>query len=135
VLDSIDRTTPGGPGPVHIHRAVNGAEIPAPEHDTERFFRPDCALAPFNGVGPCPYYELGNFATGSASVHGRYLFAASAENYANMTVGDTVNNGDRPTGGTAYLTAGDFVSVRHLTSGPISYTGIVDADSDGARAR
>ena len=44
--------------------------------------------------------------------------------------GRPIDNGDRPTGGTAYLAAGNDISVRHLTSGPISYTGIVNADSD-----
>ncbi|HEX6131969.1 MAG TPA: hypothetical protein VF044_09565, partial [Actinomycetota bacterium] len=128
VGDSIDRTTPGGPGTVHIHRAANGGDLSP--HDVHRFWRPDCAL-PTHGPSPCAYYELGNFATGNASVLGNYLFAPSAEGYAAMTVGGTIANGDRPTGNTAYLTAGDFISVRHLTSGPISYTAIVNADSNG----
>ncbi|HEX6131915.1 MAG TPA: hypothetical protein VF044_09290, partial [Actinomycetota bacterium] len=107
VLDSIDRTTPGGPGTVHIHRAANGGDLSP--HDVNRFWRPDCAL-PTHGPSPCAYYELGNFATGNASVLGNYLFAPSAEDYAAMTVGGSIANGDRPTGNTAYLTAGDFIS-------------------------
>ncbi|MGH3371602.1 MAG: hypothetical protein ACRDPR_16545, partial [Nocardioidaceae bacterium] len=128
VLDSIDRTTPGGPGTTHIHRADNGADLSP--HDVHRFWRPDCALS-HHGSAPCPYYELGNFATGDTAVLGNYLFSPGAENYPTMTVGGTIDSGDRPTGSTAYLAAGDFVSVRHLTGGPISYTGIVNADSNG----
>ena len=128
VGDSFDRATPGGPGTVHIHRAENGGDLSP--HDVNRFWRPDCAL-PQHGGDPCPYYELANFATGDNPVLGNYLFAPSAENYPATTVGGSIASGDLPTGDTAYLTAGDFVSVRHLTSGPISYTAIVDADSDG----
>ncbi|MFZ1411071.1 MAG: hypothetical protein WAS07_06420, partial [Micropruina sp.] len=125
VLNSYDRDNPGGPGAVNVVRTANGANFVPTTYN--RFFRPDCT--PLGLSAPCLSYELGTSATGTAAVMGRYLFATSADNYIGL--GGTIEIGDRPLGVTPYLNAGDFISVRHLDNGQISYTGIVNADSDG----
>jgi len=53
VGDSFDRLTPGGPGPVHVHRANDGLDFVPDQY--QRFFRPDCAL-PEHGGSPCAVY-------------------------------------------------------------------------------
>jgi hypothetical protein len=127
VGDSFDRTNPGTLQGVTVHRdepTASATTFASPYH---RFFRPDCT--PVGFTSPCQVQELGTYATGNTAVTGNYLFASSAQGYSGL--GDPIDNGVRPLGGTAYLDADDFVAVRHLTSGRITYTGIVDADADG----
>ena len=123
--DSFDRATPGSPAGVWVHRVNDGPNF-SPDHYM-RFFRPDCT--PLGLPTPCREYELATFATGATPIPAHYLFAAGATTYAGL--GGTLGIGSRPLGGTAHLSAGHNVSARHLTSGQISFTGIVDADSDG----
>ena len=128
VLDSFERTGLSGPGGVYVHRAAVGTVTNFGQAGWERFFRPDCT--PVGYTVPCEVRALGVYATSEAALTGNYLFASSAENYSGR--GDGIVNGDRPTGVTPYLEAGNDISVRHLTSGQITYTGIVDADSDNS---
>ncbi|MEA3503245.1 MAG: hypothetical protein U9R47_10750, partial [Actinomycetota bacterium] len=135
VLASRERTEPSGPGGVHVYRDKHGSATNFGQPAWDRFFRPDCS--PVGLTGPCPYAALGVYPAADAPVAGNYLFAASAEHYSQL--GDSIDIGDRPTGGTAYLTAGDFVSVRHNTgdhdpAGPVTFTGIVNADSTSTSA-
>ena len=120
--DSLDKTGLGGPNGVHVHRASEGSVTDFGQNPWHRFFRPDCAQ-PGMGTVPCPFYELATFATGSAAVTGHYLFAATATDF-----GDP-EPGDRPTGA-AYLTASHDILVRHLGTGVITYTAMVNTDSD-----
>ena len=129
VLDSFDRTGLSGPGGVDVHRTAVGTVTNFGQDSWQRFFRPDCTPVG-EPAGNCPVQALGVYSTSEVAVTGSYLFASSAEHYTG-TVGGSISIGDRPAGGTAYLTAGDFVSVRHLTSGSVSFTGIVNADSNG----
>ena len=128
VLASQDRTNPGPALTTHVHRAKHNPDFAPDQYN--RFFRPDCAL-PYHG-SPCTVHELGNFATGSTPVTAHYLFASGYQDYDSS---GAPSIGDRPNGVTPYLKAGDFISVRHLTTdhvtaGPVTFTGIVDADSD-----
>jgi hypothetical protein len=126
VLDSFDRTGLSGPGGVFVHRTAVGTVTNFGQAGWERFFRPDCT--PVGYSVPCDVRALGVYLTSEAALTGNYLFASTAENYSGL--GDGIANGDRPSGVTPFLKAGDFISVRHLTGGQITYTGIVDADSD-----
>ena len=77
-------------------------------------------------------HELANFAMGSTPVTAHYLFASG---YSDYDGNNRPSVGDRPSGGTPYLNAGEYISVRHLSAdhvaaGPVTFTGIVDADND-----
>jgi hypothetical protein len=125
---SYDRTNPGPALTTHVHRAKHAADFVPDQYN--RFFRPDCDL-PYHGGSPCTVHELANFATGTTPVTAHYLFASG---YTDYDSDGKPSVGDRPTGVTPWLNAGDDISVRHLSSqhnanGPVTFTGIVDADN------
>jgi hypothetical protein len=128
VLDSFDRTGDSGPGGVDVERTDTDVAFATDfgQASWERFFRPDCT--PLGLPAGCKTQALGAYETTETAVTGHYLFAKTAENYSGL--GDPMGAGDRPTGITPYLTAGHDVSVRHLTSSIITFTGIVNADDD-----
>lgn len=116
--DSYDRTAPPSTGTVRVYKQAGWVSSTYPQFSPQyygAFFRPDSTAG---------WYELGSGATGTTAVTAHYLSAASADDFTDP------EPGDRPTGETAYLTAGDRIALQHLTSGDVTYTGIVDTDAN-----